>query len=139
MGWPCLLLLLSSLYYSCTCQVSIPSTDPPVATNGETIDLPAVENATNVSVFCGVSFNNMGNSVPVATIWRLGSSVVTTLPTIQFSEPEYSNFVLENVTRFTNLTILSFSRSLDMMVLLCTNGFGGANQEYAFFIPRFIG
>ena len=142
MGWQCLLLLLSSLYYSCTCQVTIPPTDPPVATNGGTVDLPAVENATNVSMFCELSFNDMGNIVLVDIFWRLGSGIGMTPQFILFGEPEYSNFVLENVSRFTNLTILSFSRSLDMMILECSNGFtagGGVNLQNAFFVPRFIG
>ena len=136
MGWPCLLLLLSSLYYSCTCQATIPSTDPPVATNGETIDLPAVENATNVSVFCKVMFQG----IIVDTRWRLGLGGISQQPIDFSSQPQ---FALEDVARFTNLTILSFSRaSLDMMILECTNGFiagGGINLENAFFIPKFIG
>ena len=114
-------------------------TDPPVPSNGGTVDLPAVENSTNVSVFCEVSFNNMGNNVLVSTIWRLGSGTETT-KLIRYDQPEYSNFYLEDAVRFTNFTILSFTRAnLDMMVLECTNGFGGANQENAFFVPRFIG
>ena len=135
MGWQCLLLLLSSLYYSCKCQGTIP-TDPPVAMNGGTVDLPAVENATNVSVFCEVMFQG----IIVDTNWRLGSSGVSPQP-IDFGQPQFSNFVLENVARFTNLTILSFSRaSLDMMVLECTNAASvNFNRENAFFIPKFIG
>ena len=114
--------------------VSSLSTDPSVTTNGGTVDLPAVENAANVSAFCAVAFQG----APVDTIWRLGSSGMSTQP-INFNQPQFSNFALENVPRFANLTILSFSRaSLDMMVLECTNGFGGA-LENAFFIPRFIG
>ena len=111
------------------------TTDPPVTTNGGTVDLPAVENATNVSVFCAVTAFN----TPVDTSWEFGSSSMT-LQLIRFDEPEFSNFVLENVTRFTNLTIPSFTRaSLDMMVLECNNAFGGTNERNAFFIPRFIG
>ena len=142
MGWPCLLLLLSSLYYSCTCQGAIPSTDPPVTTNGETVNLPAVENASNVSVFCAVT---AFQGIPVDTFWRLGSLPLGTgamsPQPILFGQPQFSNFVYENVARFTNLTILSFSReSLDVMVLECTNGAGIAtNRRNAFFIPRFIG
>ena len=135
MGWQCLLLLLSSLYYSCTCQGTIPFTDPPVATNGETVDLPAVENATNVSVFCEVMFQG----IIVNTNWRLGLGGISQ-QLIDFSQPQ---FALEDVARFTNLTILSFNReSLDMMILECTNGFtagGGINLQNAFFIPKFIG
>lgn len=89
--------------------VSSLSTDPPVATNGGTVDLPAVENATNVNVFCEVTFNDSGNNVLVTTGWRLGLSAMTT-QSIQFNEPD-TNFVLENVTRSTNLTILSFTRA----------------------------
>ena len=109
-------------------------TDPPVTTNGGTVDLPAVENTANVSVFCALTFQG----TPVSTIWRLGSSGMS-LQSIDFGQPQFSNFALENIARFTNITILSFSRaSLDMMILECTNGFAG-NLENAFFIPRFIG
>ena len=110
-------------------------TDPPVLTNGGTVDLSAVENATNVSVFCAVTFNSDASN----TVWRLGPDSMST-EIIGFGQPAFSNFVLENPsTGRTNLIILSFSRdNLDMMVLECTNGFGGA-LENAFFIPRFIG
>ena len=136
MGLSCLLFLLSALFYSCTCQVTVPSTDPPVTTNGETVDLPAVENAANISVFCAVNFQ--GNSVD--TFWRLGASSMS-LQLVEFGQPQFSNFALENAPGFTNLTIRLFSRAgLDMMVLECTNGFFvGGNLESALFLPRFIG
>ena len=131
MGWQCLLLLLSSLYYSCTCQVTIPSTDPPVTTNGGTVDLPAVENATNVSVFCELT--------SISTVWQLGRNGMPQ-DLIDFDDPEFSNFKLENVPTYTNLTILSFTKDLGMTVLECTNGFiVGGNLQNAFFVPRFIG
>ena len=128
MGLPCLLFLLSSLYYSCSCQVTIPSTDPPVTTNGETVDLPAVENATNVCVFCEFS---------TATVWQLGRNGMPP-DLIDFDDPEFSNFKLENISTYTNLTILLFTKDLSTIVLECTNGFQ-LSKINAFFIPRFIG
>ena len=123
----CFLLQLGELRI----YVSSLSTDPSVITNGGTVDLPAVENAANVSVFCAVAFQG----IPVNTNWRLAPSGMIPQP-INFSQP---HFALENATRFTNLTILSFGRaSLDMMVLECTNGFASPNLENAYFIPRFI-
>ena len=132
MGWPCLLLLLSSLYCSCTCQGIIPPTDPPVAMNGGTVDLPAVENATNVSVFCAVMFQGS----PVTTIWRTRTITSMIVESISLAS---TDFVFENTSFYTNLTIVSFSRDvLEMILLQCTNGFGAA-LESAFFTPRFIG
>ena len=133
-----MLILVFLLLGELRIYVSSLSTDPSVATNGGTVDLPAVENAANVSVFCAVTFQG----TPVDTRWRLGSGGISQQP-IDFGQPQFSNFVRENVARFTNLTILSFNReSLDMMILECTNGFtagGGINLENAFFIPKFIG
>ena len=129
----CASLLRSVLFLQLGIYANSIVTDPPLTTNGGTVDLPAVENATNVSVFCAVTFQG----TPVATDWLLASIGMTPQP-ISFTD---SNFVLENVTRNNNFTILSFTRSdLDMMVLQCTNGFVvGGNEESAFFIPRFIG
>ena len=94
MDLPCLLFLLFALYYSCICQVTIPSTDPLVTTNGGTVDLPAVENATNVSVFCAVTF---GGNTPVETIWRLRTGNMMPRE-IEFGNgsPDFSNFLIEN-------------------------------------------
>ena len=131
-----MLILVFLLLGELGIYVSSLSTDPSVTTNGGTVDLPAVENAANVSVFCAVTFQG----TPVDSNWRLGSSGMSSQP-IDFGQPQFSNFALESVIRFTNLTILSFSRaSLDMMILECTNGASvGTNVENAFFIPRFIG
>ena len=130
-----MLILVFLLLGELGIYVSSLSTDSPVTTNGGTVDLPAVENAANVSVFCAVTFQG----IPVDSNWRLGSSGMSPQP-IDFNQPQFSNFALGNVPRFTNLTILSFSRAgLTMMVLECNNAFGGGNLENAFFIPRFIG
>ena len=108
------------------------TTDPPVATNGGTVDLPAVENATNVSVFCEVTFQGS----PVTTIWS------TRTITSMMVEPiglDSTDFVFENTSIKTNLTIVSFNRDiLEVILLQCGNGFGAA-LEHAFFRPRFIG
>ena len=128
----CASLLRSVLFLQLGIYANSIVTDPPVTTNGGTVDLPAVENATNVSVFCNVTFQG----TPIVTGWRLLSIGMTPQPIAA----QLPNFVVENVARRTNLTILSFTRSnLDMMVLQCLNGFVGENEESAFFIPRFIG
>ena len=115
--------------------VSAFSTDPP-AVNGGTVDLPAVENAANVPVFCEVTFSN----TPVTTVWFLKNG---TMPRerIQFGQPQFANFmgVPGTPTVHTNITIVSFSRAnLDMIVLECSNNFVTELQN-AFFTPRFIG
>ena len=105
------------------------STDPFVE-NGGTVVLPAPENAANVSVFCQVSFQG----TPVVTQWFLTlnggtRSEITTGPSIQFT----------GGSMLLNLTIVSFSRDLDIAILECGNGFGGPNDETAFFLLRIIG
>ena len=104
------------------------STDPFVE-NG-TVVLPAPENAANVSVFCQVSFQG----TPVVTQWFLTMnggmrSAITTEPSFQ----------LTGGTLQPNLTIVSFSRNLDMAILECGNGFNSPNKEVAFFLLRIIG
>ena len=115
--------------------VSALSTDP-IAVNGGTVDLPAVENAANVPVFCAVTFSN----TPVDTAWFLKNG---TMPRerILFGQPQFVNFVAVpgTPTIHTNITVVLFSRAnLDMIVLECTNNFPGQLQN-AFFTPRFIG
>ena len=110
-------------------QVTGLSTDPFVE-NGGTVLLPAPENAANVSVFCQVSFQG----TQAITHWFLTlnggtRSEVTSGPSIQ----------LTGGSHFTNLTIVSFSRDLDMAILECTNAFVSPNDETAFFLLRIIG
>ena len=105
-------------------------TDPFVE-NGGTVVLPATENATNVSVFCQVSFQG---GTQTLTQWHLTMKggmreVLAAGPSIQ----------LTGGTLQTNLTIVSFSRDLDMAILECDNGFDGPNEETAFFLLRIIG
>ena len=126
--WTVLIAFVS--YY-----VSAFYTDPP-AVNGGTVDLPAVENAANVPVFCAVTFDN----TPVSTIWYLKNG---TMPRerIFFGQPQFPNFVgvPGTPTVLSNITIVSFSRAnLDMVLLECSNGFP-FQLQHAFFTPRFIG
>ena len=100
--------------------------------NGGTVVLPAPENAANVSVFCQTSFQG----TPAVTQWFLTlnggtRSEITTGPSIQISGGSMR----------PNLTIMSFSRDLDMAIMECGNGTGfvSPNDETAFFLLRIIG
>ena len=128
--WTVLVLIAFASY----CVTAF-STDPP-AVNGGTVDLPAVENAAHVPVFCAVTFDN----TPVNTAWYLKNG---TMPRerILFGQPQFPNFVgvPGTPTVVSNITIASFSRAnLDMILLECSNGFPLQLQN-AFFTPRFIG
>ena len=111
-------------------QVAGLSTDPFVE-NGGTVVLPAPENAANVSVFCQVSFQG----TPAVTNWFL------TLNGGTRSEitAEGPSFQLTGGSLHPNLTIVSFSRDLDMAIVECNNGFVSPNDETAFFLLRIIG
>ena len=85
----CASLLPSILFLQLGIYASSLFTDPPVTTSEETVDLPAVENATNVSVFCEVLFQG----TPLVTTWRIGLIGMTPQPII-FGDPQFSNFVL---------------------------------------------
>ena len=106
------------------------STDPFVE-NGGTVVLPAPENAANFSVFCQVSFQG----TPAVTQWHLTlnggtrSAIMAGGPSFQFAGGSQTN----------NLTIVSFSRDLDMAIVECNNGFVSPNDETAFFLLRIIG
>ena len=112
-------------------QVAGLLTDPFVE-NGGTVVLPAPENAANVSVFCHVSFQG----TPTVTQWFLTlnggtRSELTSGPSFQ----------LTGGSMQPNLTIVSFSRDLDMAsaIVECGNGFLSPNDESAFFLLRIIG
>ena len=105
------------------------STDPFVENRG-TVVLPAPENAANVSVFCQVSFQG----TPAVTQWFLTlnggtRNAIMSGPSIQ----------LTGGSQTPNLTIVSFSRDLDMAIVECNNGFVSPNDETAFFLLRIIG
>ena len=110
-------------------QVTGLSTDPSVE-NGGTVVLPATENATNVFVFCQVSFQG----TPAVTQWFLTlnegtRNTITSGPSFEITGGSIQ----------TNLTVVSFSRDLDMAILECNNGFVSPNDETAFFLLRIIG
>ena len=106
------------------------STDPPTV-NGGTAVVAALENATNVSVFCAVTIGGM----PSLTLW----SITVEGGTIQriFGIPGVPNFFSTGSGR-ENLTIISFNRNFDMALLECDNNFDNA-RERAFFSLRIIG
>ena len=107
------------------------STDPPTE-NGGTAVVAALENATNVSVYCEVTFEG----TTVNTGWYL-TEKGGTRQQILFAQPSAANFFTSGFQ--SNLTILSFGRNLDMGVLDCNNNFQGANRQSAFFLLRIIG
>ena len=90
--------------------------------------LPATENAANVSVFCQISFQR----TPVIMHWFLtmaGGMIMVGGP----------SFELTGGSQHTNLTIVLFSRDLDMAILECNNVFRSPNNESAFLLIRIIG
>ena len=110
-------------------QVTGLLTDPFVE-DGGTVLLPATENAANVSVFCQVGFQG----TPVITQWHL--TMKGGMRNVLAAGP---SFQLTGGTLQPNLTIVSFSRDLDMAILECGNGFDGLNAETGFFLLRIIG
>ena len=109
------------------------STDPPTE-NGGTAVVAALENATNVSVFCAVTFGG-GSTAPRVKLWYITTIGGLTRELILTSVP---NFVFAGTHR-ENLTILSFGRNLDMGRLECNNDIVEPNQnEKAFFSLRII-
>lgn len=122
----CLHLLFLCCCYSYSAALS---TDP-VSVNGETPVVSAVEDASNVTVFCAV--NQTGTMMPSFTTWRItragGSSLV--LGFDNDGNPDNSNSLNFRVTgtpffsgtRQSNLTIVIFDSSLDNALLECLEG-----------------
>ena len=106
------------------------STDPFVE-NGGTVVLPAPENAANVSIFCQVTFQG----ILAVSQWFL-TTKGGTRSEILAGGP---SFRLTGGTQTPNLTIVSFSRDLDMAIVECNNVFVSPNDETAFFLLRIIG
>ena len=108
------------------------STDPPTE-NGGTAVVAALENATNVSIFCTVTeFGSLGLSV-----WYL-TEKGGTRQRIIFGQQSASNFFTIGIGR-QNFTILLFRRNLDMARLECNNNLDPPNEQVAFFSLRIIG
>ena len=110
-------------------QVAALLTDPFVENEG-TIVFPAPENAANVSIFCQVSF--LGT--PALTRWHL--TIKGGTRNILAAGP---SFQLTGGSMQPNLTIVSFSRDLDIAIVECGNGFDGPYEETVFFLLRIIG
>ena len=107
------------------------STDPPTE-NGGTAVVAALENATDVSIFCMVTENGS----PGLSVWYF-TEEGGTRQLLNFDQPDASNFVATGSGR-QNFTIRSFGRNLDMGLLECNNNFI-PNLERAFFSLRIIG
>ena len=109
-------------------QVTGLLTDPFVENRG-TVVLPAPENAPNVSVFCQVTFQG----TPAVKRWSLTLNEGTRSQLMAGPSFQLTGAL------FTNLTIESFSRDLDMANLECSNNLLSPNDETAFFLLRIIG
>ena len=118
-------------------------TNPSVAKNFGNVSLVAPENASNVSVFCEVTFGDGGglfssawfltlnNGVRERIIFNNGSSKIIGLQ---------SNLtILVSGVLQSNLTIVSFGADLDMATLECTNRLLDPNTQTVFFLLRTIG
>ena len=97
----------------------------PVSLDGQTPVIAAVEGAMNIKLFCKVTFN--GN--PSITTWQLtkfGSPryLLTFDVNGKGTPPNSENFTatgvpVENTLSRSNLTILTFDRSLDKALMEC--------------------
>ena len=105
--------LLYSIYYLQFHSAIGLSTIPPVENEG-TVILARRENETNVPIYCRVSLNGSTFS----TAWYLTRFGEVQFR-ITFGSVPTPNFVLEGVT--SNLTIQSFSRDLDKVIVRCSN------------------
>ena len=108
------------------------STDPPTE-NGGTAVVAALENATNVSVYCAV----MDFGSPGVSFWYL-TEAGGTRQRILFGQQSAANFLATGVVH-ENFTILSFRQNLDRALLECNNGLIPPHDEVAFFSLRIIG
>ena len=112
----------------------------PVSQDGQTPVIAAVEGAMNIMVFCEVTFNGD----PTFTTWQ-----ITRVGELRFpltfdingtgTSPNSENFMatgvpIGNEISRSNLTILIFDSSLDMILLEC----GLANTVMANFTLRII-
>ena len=106
------------------------NTNPPAENFGSAV-VAALENASNVTVFCAVTFRDGGSARTSAWFITLKNS---TRERILFDEPNFETVYLQS-----NFTILSFSAELDMAILECTNSLIPPNTQTVFFTLRTLG
>ena len=124
--WCVILVLLVAVGYVAG-QIN---TNPPAENFGSAV-VAALENASNVTVFCAVTFRDGGSARTSAWFITLKNS---TRERILFDEPNFETVYLQS-----NFTILSFSAELDMAILECTNSLIPPNTQTVFFTLRTLG
>ena len=117
-------------------------TNPSVENFGN-VTLVAPENASNVSVFCEVTFGDGGNLFSSAWFLTLNNGV---RQRILFNNGNSEIIGLQSILTIrvsgvsqSNLTIVSFGAELDMATLECTNDLIDPNIQRVFFLLRTIG
>ena len=117
-------------------------TNPSVENFGNVI-LVAPENASNVSVFCEVTFGDGGGLFVSAWFITLNNGVRERITfingTSQISGLQSTLTMLNSGVLQSNLTIVSFGADLDMATLECTNNLLDPNTQTVFFLLRTIG
>ena len=125
-----LILVIALCSKSVTSQQLVADTDPPTTDESPAI-IAALENATNVTIYCVVIRTGSGIRQNVWRITRPGDTMSTT---IQFNaldrtakEGFENYFVTSNITVFnipilTNLSIRVFDSSFDMATISCGSG-----------------
>ena len=109
------------------CQVVNVITDPPQISDTESPTVYAIENSTNVSIFCNVTFGN----IQLVTLWRLTKEL--SVDDLDFNingtaaNTDSSNFYvtgepLSGGTTRANLSILLFDSLLDTALIHCGSG-----------------
>ena len=117
-------------------------TNPSVENFGN-VTFVAPENASNVSVFCEVTFGDGGNLFVSGWFLTLNNGVRERIPfsngNAEIIGPQ-SNLTIRVIGLLqSNLTIVSFGADLDMATLECTNNLIDPNTQRAFFLLRTIG
>ena len=108
------------------------TTNPPAVNFGSAV-VSSPENASNVTVFCEVTFGDGGSMFTTAWFLTLKSGSRERILFDEF-EPNFETFGLQS-----NFTILSFSAELDMATLECTNSLIPPNNQTVYFTLRTLG
>ena len=122
------LVLLLAINYATSLN-----TNPP-AENFGSADVTAPENASNVTIFCEVTFGN-GNTDPRTSVWSLTTKTEPKRGIIFNSE---SNYNTDRALQ-SNFIIVKFGADLDMATLECTNGLPNSFTQTVFFTLRTLG